>query len=109
MSKIKTFQIVDDMGEEGYSHDYDVTVEDTDEGTLYTMYRSKNHFWNEDARGEKVMSVLDNGDGYTFSPRVGKELDYAEGSELYAILAFINSQSVMFKGHILETNLVGNI
>jgi len=110
MSK-KTFIIMDTANEDGYSHDYDVTVELTDEGTLYTMYYSRNHYWNEDLRGEQIMSILDDGDGYTVNPKFGKNMDYAEMAELFAMLSFINSQEQygLYKGDILETTLVKSI
>ena len=104
----RTFIIMDTANEDGYRHDYDVTVELTDDGTLYTMYRSKNNYWDESVRGEKVMSILDDGDGITISPKVGKNLDYAETAELFALLSFINSQEEygLYRGEILETTFV---
>ena len=109
--KPKTFIIVDTAGEDGYSHDYDVTVEFTDAGTVYTMYYSRNHYWDERLRGQKIMTIIDNGDGFVINPKFSKEMDYAEMAELYAILGFINSQEKygLYKGNILETTLVGTI
>lgn len=106
----KTFIIMDTAGE-GYSHDYDVTVENTDKGTEYTMYYSRNHYWNEDVRGEKIMTVIDTGDGYIVNPKFCKEMDYAEMAELFAMLSFINSQEEygLYKGDIMETTFVKSI
>jgi predicted acetyltransferase len=106
----KTF-IIRDTTDEGYSHDYDVTVEITDDGTLYSMYYSSNHYWNEERRGEKIMTILDDGDGYIVTPKFGKNMDYAEMAELFAMLSFINSQENygLYKGDILETKFIKNI
>lgn len=110
MSK-RTFLIMDTAGEDGYSHDYDVTVEKTDQGTVYTMYYSRNHYWDENLRGQKIMTITDDGNGYTVNPRFTKEMDYAEMAELFAMLSFINSQERMglYKGDILETTYVKSI
>ena len=107
----RTFVIMDTAGEDGYSHDYDVTVETTDDGTLYTMYYSRNHYWNEDLRGEKIMSILDDGDEFIINPKFSKTMDYAEMAELFAMLSFINSQEQygLYKGNILETTFVKSI
>lgn len=110
MSK-RTFVIMDTAGEDGYSHDYDVSVELTDAGTLYTMHYSRNHYWDERLRGEKIMTILDDGDGFIVNPKFSKTMDYAEMAELFAMLSFINSQERMglYKGDILETTYVKSI
>lgn len=107
----RTFQIVDTAGEDGYSHDYDVTVELTDAGTVYTMYYSMNHYWDESRRGQKIMNIIDDGDGFVVNPKFSKAMDYAEMAELFAMLSFINSQERMglYKGDILETTYVKSI
>ena len=106
-----TFLIMDTAGEDGYSHDYDVTIDKTDLGIVYTMYYSRNHYWDESLRGQKIMTILDDGDGYTVNPKFNKAMDYAEMAELFAMLSFINSQEKygLYKGNILETTLVGTI
>ena len=110
MSK-RTFLIMDTAGEDGYSHDYDVTVETTDDGILYSMYYSRNHYWDERLRGEKIMTVLDNGDEFVVNPKFNKVMDYAEMAELYAMLNFISSQERygLYKGDIMETTFVKSI
>jgi len=107
----RTFLIMDTSGEDGYNHDYDVTMELTDAGTVYTMYYSRNHYWDERLRGQKIMTVIDDGNGYVISPRPGKNLDYAEAAELFAMLSFISSQERLglYKGDIIETNLIKSI
>ena len=102
---------MDTSGEDGYNHDYDVTVEHTDAGTVYTMFYSRNHYWDQSARGKKVMTVIDDGNGLVFNPRANKAMDYAEVAELFAMLSFINSQEKygLYKGDIIETNLIKTI
>lgn len=102
---------MDTSGEDGYNHDYDVTVEYTDAGTVYTMYKSRNHYWDQSVRGQKCITVIDDGNGITINPRTSKSLDYAETAELFAMLSFISSQEIhgLYKGDIIETTLIKSI
>ena len=102
--------LIIDTNDEGFAHDYDVIISDTDEGTLYTMYRSKT-YWSDEKKGEKIMEVLDNGDGVVFKPRTCKELDYSELSELYVMLTFMSKTGRLpiYEGEIIETNLISKI
>jgi hypothetical protein len=102
--------LIIDTNDEGFAHDYDIIISDTDQGTVYTMYRSKS-YWSDNKKGEKVMEVLDNGDGVVFKPRFGKEMDYTELSELYVMLMFISKTGRLpiYEGEIIETNTISKI
>jgi hypothetical protein len=68
-------------------HEYDIVKESTDKGEEITLFRSNNPTWTEQSKGEKIMSLVNNGDGITFD-RKFKSLDYAELFELRLLLNF---------------------
>jgi hypothetical protein len=61
-------------------HEYDILVEETDDGTLYSMFRSNSAVWT--IAGEFIVSIRDTGGGFTFSKKLTKELDYSEFIEM---------------------------
>jgi hypothetical protein len=71
----------------GGVHEYDIIKESTDEGEKITLLRSNNPTWVDDAKGEKIMSLVNNGDGINFD-RKFESLDYAELFELRLLLNF---------------------
>jgi hypothetical protein len=79
---MKTFKI---FCEE--KHEYDIQVDDTDNGTVYSMFRSKADTWTNP--GEFIIRAKDDGDGFTFSRKLGKELDYSELIEIKILLNLI--------------------
>jgi hypothetical protein len=81
--KNRTFIVLNEDGE----HEYDITVEDTDEGTKMTLSLSNSQTWTESSRGEKRMTLLDNGNGIYLNHKV-KHMDYAEAFELMLLLNF---------------------
>jgi len=68
-------------------HEYDIVKELTDEGEKITLFRSNNPTWTEQAKGEKIMSLVNNGNGINFD-RKFESLDYAELFELRLLLNF---------------------
>jgi hypothetical protein len=72
MKKFKIFS--------GEKHEYDILVEETDDGTLYSMFRSSSNVWT--TPGEFIVSVRDTADGFIFSKELTNELDYSEFIEL---------------------------
>lgn len=90
-------------GEEFGRHEYDIIIENTEEGTKYTLRRSYAEHWTESFRGVVVCAIFDNGDGIKLSKHIkNKELDYSLTSELFILLTFINSHNsnTFFKGEI---------
>lgn len=71
-------------------HEYDVVIEDTDSGTLYSLYRSDSLIWN--FPGELIISITDNGSDVTLSQKLGKELDYSTLVELKILLNIIANE-----------------
>lgn len=68
-------------------HEYDIVKELTDDGEKITLFRSNNPVWNSHARGERLLSLINNGDEIKFD-RKFKSLDYAELFELRLLLNF---------------------
>lgn len=72
--KIETHMIV---GSDG--HEYDLLIEDTDNGTEFTLMHSNNHCWSEGIRDTIAMKAIDDGNGLRIKGLKGKfYLDYAQ-------------------------------
>lgn len=54
------------------------------------------------------MSITDNGNGYIF-PKLTKDVDYAEGMELFLLLSFMNNQRPVGKYDIVESTKIMSI
>lgn len=68
-------------------HEYDIVKELTDDGEKITLFRSNNPVWTSHARGERLLSLVNDGNGIKFD-RKFKSLDYAELFELRLLLNF---------------------
>jgi hypothetical protein len=74
--------------EDGGKWEYTITVEKTDAGTHYTLYRSETPSWTYP--GEKIMSAFDNGNGINFSKSINCKVDYSDFAELFVLYSFIS-------------------
>ena len=83
MKDKQTYMVLDHEG----VHEYDIVKKSTDKGEEITLFRSNNSTWTEQAKGEKIMSLVNNGDGINFD-RKFKSLDYTELFELRLLLNF---------------------
>ena len=83
---MKDKQIYMVLNHEGV-HEYDIVKELTDKGEEITLFRSNNSTWNEQAKGEKILSLVNDGNEIKFD-RKFKSLDYAELFELRLLLNF---------------------
>jgi hypothetical protein len=70
--------------------------------------RSNGGHWSDHVRGKKIMSITDNGNGYIF-PKLTKDVDYAEGMELFLLLSFMNNQRPVGKYDIVESTKIMSI
>lgn len=97
--------------DEDQKYEYDIYVENTDEGTVYRMYYSNNETWSEHVRGALIYRVVNDGNSYKFThnkiPK--KELDYAQAAELYVLMSFMNKLEGMFTGDIIHVKKVDTI
>jgi hypothetical protein len=71
-------------------HEYTIHVKTINKGEKFTLYRSNNNVWSSDARGEKIFSMTNTGDGVIFNQKI-KTLDYAQLVELRILLGFENA------------------
>jgi len=58
-------------------YEYDINVDETDKGTLFSLSLSSGEQWSEQAKGELSMTMLNTGDGVIFSPPLNN-LDYSQ-------------------------------
>lgn len=71
-------------------HEYTITKELLDEGLKLSLYSSKGYQWCENVRGICLLTMTDNGNGFTFN-KTNKNLDYSEVNELRILLDFENA------------------
>lgn len=71
-------------------HEYDVHIEETDRGILYSLYYSDASNWT--FPGELVISAEDDGSRVRLSQKLGKELDYSILIEVKILLNIIANQ-----------------
>ena len=83
MSNKQTYMVINHEGE----HEYDIVKKLTDKGHKISVYRSNDKIWLSHARGEKIMSITDDGNGIKFDTKI-KELDYAELVVLRLLINF---------------------
>ena len=96
-------------GEENGRHEYDIHVEDKDNGTKYSLIRSKAGHWSDDAKDQTVCAIFDNGDELKLSKHITKDLGYDTAAELFILMSFINKQgftNCFFMGTIEEVKNV---
>lgn len=68
----KKYMVLDHDG----NHDYDLTVETTNEGELFCLSHSNGDQWTEHTKGTLALSMVDTGNGYQFDRKL-KNLDYS--------------------------------
>lgn len=56
-----------------------------EDGETYTIRYSDSDVWTELARGKKILTVVDTGNGLDLSEKIGKTINYADW-EAYNIL-----------------------
>lgn len=81
MDQIKRFKLFN-----GDSYEYEILLEETEKGTLYSLHFSSSRKWT--FPGDKILSILDTGNGWKLSQKIGKEMDYSFATELKILLNF---------------------
>ena len=102
---MRKFRVYNTYDGDGDIHDYDVTIEDTDKGDKYTLFRSNGGDWADDCRGEKILSLVDTGNGVIFPKNIyTKDVDYHNLAELFVLLSVINKtdRSPIYGGRVEE-------
>lgn len=102
---MRKFRVYNTFDHPGDTHDYDVTIENTDEGEKITLFKSYGGDWADDCRGEELFSLLDTGNGVIFPKKIyTKEVDYVCFTELFVLLSVMNkTDSIpLFEGRVEE-------
>ena len=88
---MKNYYVIDALQQDV---EYVITEADTDNGTLYQLWRSMGSTWSEEAKGELLVSLENDGNGfeYKFKPREKKRIDYDEIEWLYLLIDFVRKQ-----------------
>lgn len=105
---MKQYQIINNWDDEE-KYEYDIYVDDTDEGTVYRMYYSNNETWSEAVRGTLINKVVDDGNEFSFQFSLGKKLDYCEMAERMILLSFINFLDKMVGYKVLEVKEIAKL
>lgn len=102
MEESKIYYIGD--REEKIDHDYTIEViEHDNRDTEYVLSRSNSDHWSEHCKGEEIIRLVDDCNGYKFNDKIGKSVDYALFAELYILLQFISkTERDIYSGIIIE-------
>lgn len=73
---------------EGFSHDFNIEVEEEKNGTFTKLVRTTSTQWTKDARGKMTIGIADDGSGLdvVFERDKRLSLDYDEAEELFILL-----------------------
>lgn len=86
---MKNYYVIDTLEQ---SVEYIITEADTDDGTMYQLYRSMNSAtWSEDSKGELLVTMINDGNGYKFKYKHAekKRLGYDEIEHLYLLIDYV--------------------
>lgn len=85
---MKNFYVIEQLNQ---SVEYVITEADTDDGTMYQLYRSLNETWSEDSKGELLVTMINDGNGYKFKYKHAekKRLGYDEIEHLYLLIDYV--------------------
>ena len=85
---MKNYYVIEQLGQ---SVEYVITEVDTDDGTMYQLYRSLNETWSEDSKGELLVTMINDGNGYKFKYKHAekKRLGYDEIEHLYLLTDYV--------------------
>jgi hypothetical protein len=85
---MKNYYVIDTLEQ---SVEYIITETDTDDGTMYQLYRSMNDTWSEDSKGELLITMINDGNGYKFKYKHAekKRLGYDEIEHLYLLIDYV--------------------
>ena len=88
---MKNYYVIDSLQQDV---EYVITEADTDDGTLYNIWRSTGSQWSEDVKGELLASLEDDGNGFKFKfkSREKKRIDYDEIEWLYILINYVRLQ-----------------
>ena len=108
---MKVYRVMNSYpGEENGRHEYDIHVEETNNGIKYSLIRSQAGHWSDSAKSKTVVAILDNGDELVLSKHIKQRIGYDVAAELFILMSFINKQDLIncfFMGTVEEVkNLI---
>jgi hypothetical protein len=82
---MKNYYVIEKLEQ---SVEYIITETETDNGTMYQLYCSLNDTWAEDHKGELLITMINDGDGYKFKWKQSekKRIGYDEIEHLYLLI-----------------------
>lgn len=82
---MKNFYVIEQLNQ---SVEYIITEAGTNDGIMYQLYRSLNDTWSEDSKGELLVTMINDGNGYKFKYKHAekKRLGYDEIEHLYLLI-----------------------
>lgn len=85
---MKNYYIIETLSQ---SIEYVITEVETDDGTMYQLHRSLNDTWSEDSKGEVLVTMINDGNGYKFKYKHAekKRLGYDEIEHLYLLIDYV--------------------
>lgn len=83
MSDKQIYMVMNHEGE----HEFNIVKKITDKGEEITIYRSSSKVWLPNVRGEKIMSITNDGNSIKFENKI-KELDYGDLVVLRLLINF---------------------
>ena len=66
--------------------EYIITEVEVATGVEFSLFRSNSDEWSDHVKNELVVSIIDTGNGFVFSNKLSKTLDYSEAAELLILL-----------------------
>lgn len=79
------------------SHEYDYEVKSISAGTKHILYYANSECWSSNIRNQEVLSVIDTGNGFLFSKKFSKNIDYSDAFSLSILLKIIS-----FNNHVVQ-------
>lgn len=74
-------------------HEYTYRKEEEGDIINHSLFYSKNQEWSEHIRGERIIEIIDDGNGYKTSREIGNSLGHDELYELGILFRIIDGQS----------------
>ena len=106
-SKLKIYNIGEKKSK--INSEYVMNVAEKENGaTEYTLCRSHSDCWSKHCQGDIILSIVDDGNGYTLDRSLDKKVGYDVMAEFYIMLQFIKViDGPLYEGIITEETIIG--
>lgn len=86
MSK-RTFIVFNPSG----GHEYDITIESSEKGEIYSLFRSNSSDWSEKFRGDLILQMIDSGNNVRFD----RQFQTFEYDEIFEFQLLVNLKTTL--------------